>query len=112
MHRYKVRPGYGSKNLLIEFSTSADRNVFRHDIRSVFERAGATPADSELIGMEVFDHFDSPAGSFTLNEDDWGLFWIFAEENQSAISLLDKHLKDDPKFDRESADFSKYNRSF
>ena len=110
MHRYTVRPGYGSEELLIEFGSKASVEDLRNDIFAVLRSFGAD--FSRVMNMVNVDYFEfkSAHGSFVFEEDDWGLLWIFAARNQKVIPLLDAAFKLDRRFTRYEVDFADYKR--
>ena len=84
MHRYTVRPGYGSRELMIEFGSKASVEGLRNDIFAVLGSCGADL--SRVKNMVTVDYFEfkSVHGPFVFEEDEWGLLWIFAPSNQKS----------------------------
>lgn len=107
MHRYKVRPGYGSDKLLIEFNYDPTEKLHA-DLNAVLKGAG-------LIHHSIKDYFmipryKTPTGPFELDHDEWDFIWIHAEENQDAIHYIDQLLQRSGLFQKEEVDFKQYEK--
>jgi hypothetical protein len=107
MHSYRVRPGYGSDKLLIEFGPSFGDAQFFADLKTVFLQQGFRPGKSGHYVVGEFTVFDSPAGPFQL-EDDGGAGFIVADKNQAAIHYLDQIFQSSGLFMKEEVNYSKY----
>ena len=107
MHSYRVRPGYGSDKLLIEFGPSFGDPQFWADLKSVFLRQGFKPGKSGHYVVGVFTILDSPAGLFKLEDDGWAGF-IVADKNQAAVHYLDQVFQSSSLFRKEEVDYSEY----
>ena len=107
MHSYRVRPGYGSEKLLIEFGPSSVDERFVADLKNVLSQQGLRPrgTDHYVIGEAIF--FDSPAGPFELDDDGWAVF-VHADNNPAAIHYLDEIFQRSGLFRKEEVDYSKY----
>ncbi len=108
VHSYTIRACYGSDKLLVEFGSTADNRVLRDDIIAALESSGAKVRKS---GDQIFSRlidFDSPAGGFTLDEDEWGLFWIIADDNQFAIEFAGEAFNASRRFERQDVDFEQF----
>ena len=119
-HRFRVRPKYRSKNLLVEFcddprapdfpdvhtllssSLMAEPRQLTQD-EIAFGRAGA-------ITNNFSWYLSYPGGTFEINRDDmWGLLFILAAEpNRQVISDIEKALLNSGQFIKEEVDFSNY----
>jgi hypothetical protein len=108
MYRYRVRPGYGSKKLLVEFMSDSSDEGFLAALRSVFSANGirATGEEAQLFRFRTI--MDSPAGSFELDHDEWSMVWVHADENQNVIPYLDCILTASGQFQKEEVDFAQY----
>ena len=107
-HTYKVRPGYRSKKLLIEFGPDSSDERFVSDLRSVFAEHNLIPKSKEdLIFMSIAT-FDSPCGPFEVDHDEWSIVFVHAEENQDAIQYVDRILSESGRFQKEEVDYEDY----
>ncbi len=115
MEIFRVRPGYKSKELLIEFcgnhrdksfpnvakilksSLSAKRNRFFKDFQE---------------NIYNFDGYISTweycKGSYLLNNTIWDLFIHVPDNNKNIISDIEKALIDSCQFAKEEVDFNDY----
>jgi hypothetical protein len=109
MHSYKVRPGYGSEKLLIEFGPSSSDERFVADLKNVLSNQGfrSRGADHYVFGEATF--FDSPAGLFELDDDGWTVF-VHADDHQAVIDYLDQILQRSGLFTKEAVDSSAYSK--
>lgn len=66
---YRVRPGYGSKKLLIEFLGDTDSDVFKDALENVLKEINAKTNKVEDLWMndEILYHFKSDYGRFELS---------------------------------------------
>lgn len=108
MHSYKVRPGYGSDKLLIEFSSDSSDNKFVADLRTVLRGAGLVSHSKEDHIFNFIAHFESPVGPFDIDNDEWGYVWIYADANQDAIHFMDHLLQRSGLFKKEEVDYKEY----
>lgn len=108
MHSYKVRPGYGSGKLLIEFHSDSSEEKLVADLNAVLKAAG-------LIYHSIKDYFlirrfKTPTGPFEVDYDEWGFVWVFADENQDAIHFIDQLLQKSGLFQKEDVDYKQYEK--
>jgi len=106
--RYRVRPGYGSPDLLIEFLADADDRVFLDELFAVLAAGGARHRGHEDLVLLAIVHLRAPFGRFTLEVDDWNSLWIHAEADQAAIAAIDGLLQASPAFEKQDVDFAEY----
>ena len=123
LHRYKLRPGYGSNELLLEFESQIDDRLFVEELFRVLTSGGFTVTRLNAIGIFVecaavdFAEdkqycvwFSSPYGTFTVSVDEWG--GIFGHglktSDQSALRHADKLLKQSGLFERIEVDSFDY----
>lgn len=77
MHSYKVRPGYGSKKLLIEFIADSSEKKLVADLNTVLKSAGLI--NHSIKYYFIAPHYKTPTGPFELRYDEWGFVWIHAD---------------------------------
>lgn len=107
MDKFTVRPGYGSQNLLIEFVTSKSAEDFRADFLKILNHLKYTPTGiKDVIFYELIE-FKSTFGKFYFELDEWGFFWISAENNQ-VIENLAEQLETLPELERYEVNWDKY----
>lgn len=110
LYKYRLRPGYGSDKLLLEFflndtDTEFDKILFitLKDINLKVDTV-----EDLLMNDEVLMHVSSDKGAFTISKDIWGFAFIMAENNQPCIDLLDGILSKSELFQKEEVDFENY----
>jgi len=105
---YRVRPGYGSKRLLIEFSDSPDNKDFSEALKNLFKACEIETVKKEKSFDDVLYSLASNYGFFEMSVDSWGGVFIHADDNQVVIGYLDKQLTGSGVFKKEVVDFSQY----
>lgn len=111
MYRYRVRPGYGSSKLLVEFMTDASDEAFVGALRAIFMANGIKTRGTEEHVFLAAATMDSPAGVFEVDHDEWSMVSVHAEENQEAIHFVDRILAASGQFQKEEVDFGEYTRA-
>jgi len=110
MYKYIVRPGYGSKKMLISFSPDKADEIFFGCLLRALKAININPVEIVDLWMndEIIWNMKSDAGDFEISKDIWDLVFIMAEENQSIIKIIDKLLGEDTSFIKEEVDFNNY----
>jgi hypothetical protein len=114
--RFRVRPGYHSENLLIEFCADNRAGDFpdvaellRHSLRS--QRKKHPDLDEANIAM-ILDRFITfwsyPGGTYEIDDDIWALFIRAEENNRQVIADIERALLDSGRFVKEDVDFADY----
>ncbi|NHF60876.1 hypothetical protein FK220_016095 [Flavobacteriaceae bacterium TP-CH-4] len=109
-YRYKLRPGYGSEKLLLEFDAVETPEYFLLELVNMlslcgFEQMGTIDLwmnDEILIGMR------STNGTITLSLNIWGMIFIVGNHNQQDILRIDELLALSQAFEKQEVDFSAY----
>lgn len=100
MFEYKIRHAFKTNNLLIEFTGDTSDSSFLKELKSFFEKIGATRTDKK----ESFDDFlykmVGDFGEFEVFSDSWGNVSISSEQNQFVIQFLDQKLSENQNFVR------------
>ena len=110
MFKYRVRPGYGCKKLLVEFMPDSSNESFLAALRSVFAANSIKRKSKEDLVFLFRTVMESPAGFFVLDHDEWGMVWIHAEANQPVIPYLDRILAASGQFQKEEVEYAQYER--
>lgn len=108
MYLYRVRPGYGSDKLLVEFMNDSTEEAFVADLFAILSANGIRAIQENDL---IFVHqsvMESPAGLFEIDHDEWCMIWLHADDNQDAIHFIDRILTASGKFQKEPVDFAKY----
>ena len=110
MYNYRIRPGYGSTNLLIEFVKGVEKETFLTDLKEALSQVKLNFEEVEDLWMnnEVLFHVNSSEGKFLLSKDIWEYAFIMADESQECIKRIDQILSKNEYFIREEVDFSEY----
>ena len=110
MYRFKVRPGYGSNDLLIEFDLISEHEEFLTVLVETLRGIDASPREQIDLWMndEVLLEFDSNLGRFVLSSDIWGMVFLMDGENPSTIESIGSLLADSDRFEAEAVDPQDY----
>lgn len=116
-YNFRVRPGYGSNELLIEFMGD-HRSRFYPDIIKLLEKKyNASHKTKKNINGYInyilaSDHFiwemKCDKGEFTVDDQWCGLFIHAEGKNQPIIKDIENILLENKHFEKEEVDFSKY----
>lgn len=109
-YKYKLRPGYKSKALLIEFFSGVEKDVFEMDINLALSEIEPEMIKAEDLWMndEVLYFYNSKIGTYTLSKDNWNNAFITSEENQNGIIAIEQLLMKSQKFEKIEVDFDEY----
>jgi hypothetical protein len=109
-YKYKLRPAYKSKELLIEFFSGVENDAFELDINLALSEIEPEMIKAEDLWMndEVLNVYNSKIGSYTLSKDNWNNAFIISEENQNGIIAIEQLLMKNPKFEKIEVDFDEY----
>ena len=109
-YKYRLRPGYGSDKLLLEFLLASTDTEFDKDLFSALKDMNPKVDTVEDIWMndEVLLHVSSDKGTFTLSKDIWDFAFIMAENNQHCIKFIDEILTKSNLFEKEEVNFEDY----
>jgi hypothetical protein len=107
---YRLRPGYGSDKLLLEFLLTNTDTEFNKDLLTTLKVLNPTVDKVEDLWMndEVLWQVSSDKGAFTLSKDIWDFAFIMADNNQHCINLIDEILCKSSLFEKEEVDFENY----
>lgn len=107
---YRLRPGYGSDKLLLEFLLDSTDTAFIQDLLTTLKAMHPVVNSVKDLWMndEVLWSVSSSQGAFLLSKDSWGFAFITAEENQSCLQLIDELLNNSSLFEKEEVDFKKH----
>jgi hypothetical protein len=110
MYRYRLRPAYGSKELLIELLPETADQAFFGELLVVLKQVNANVTDVLDLWMndEVLLSFESDLGPFLVSKDIWDFVFIMAPENQPAILKIEQALRANAQFQSEVVDFNQY----
>lgn len=110
LYKYKLRPAYKSKELLIEIFSGVENDAFEMDVNLALTDIEPELIEEEDLWMndEVLYVYNSKIGTYTLSKDIWNNAFIISEENQNGIIVIEKLLMKNPKFEKIEADFDKY----
>lgn len=110
MNNYRLRPAYGNKELLIEFTSVPDKKDFISNLALAL-----VPIQVVIIGFEnlwmndeTLIKANSNFGSFEISFDTWGLVFILAKDSEDLILRIDSLLADHSEFKKETVNFKGY----
>jgi hypothetical protein len=111
-YRYRLRPGYKSKKLLIKIWVEGDIEIFKTHLWDALSEIEPVFLETQDLWMndEKFYKLDSKVGKFEMSYyyciDDIN-FW--GEDNQEGILKIESILAKSPHFWREEVDYNDYN---
>lgn len=109
-YTYRYRPGYGSKNLLLEFVGGIERESFVADLLETLSEIKPVIDSIEDLWMndEILFHITSQVGEFLLSIDIWELAFILGDSNQKGIKQIETILSKSNLFTKEKVNFDDY----
>lgn len=107
---YRVRPGYGSKNLLIEFTKDSESKEFCSALKGILSKINAKCKQTDDLWMndEMTYHIKSDIGRFQISSDSWGCLFIFPFCKEKVIASLDVLLSESDLFLKEEVDYKEF----
>ncbi len=111
IYSYRLRPGYQSKALLLEFRIQDNEYA---DLKYQLNRILIHISPKLIKETDVWHQdqrwflYDSTIGEYEISVDSWGFVFILSEENQSAILSIETLLKNDANFQKEEVNFQNY----
>jgi hypothetical protein len=110
MYKYKLRPGYQSKLLLVEFFLKTVDDEFLDTFYQTLESIHPEQLKVSDLWMndEVIIEFDSDYGRFDLTIDNWDEVFILAQNNQAVIEKIDELLSSHNSFIPLEVDLNEY----
>ena len=111
-YSYKLRPGYESSELLLEFNCGKSADDLQNDLFTILKNANYQLTGSGDLWMndEVLFFFNSKKGTVILSRDIWDFFFIMGEKNQTDILKIDHVLSENELFLKQEVDFSEYQK--
>ncbi|KAA5549053.1 hypothetical protein [Adhaeribacter rhizoryzae] len=109
MYNYRIRLGYGSGKLLIEFVKGVEKENFLTDLKEALSPINLEFEEILELWMnnEVLFHVNSSEGKFLLSKDIWDFAFILADDNQECVKRIDQILSKSKFFIKEEVDLSK-----
>ncbi|TSJ46375.1 hypothetical protein [Fluviicola chungangensis] len=110
-YSYKLRPGYGSDELLIELDGKDQPDELQTDLILILEQNGFKLTELKDIWQndEWSFIFRSQQGVVLLSRDTvWDFFFLMGENNQADILKLDEILSKNPLFEKLNVNNSDY----
>lgn len=107
---YKLRPGYGSKDLLLDFNAKQSADQLQAELISILENNGFKFESAEDLWMndELLFNFSSQNGAIVLSRDIWDFIFVHGDKNQADIFKIDALLSANSLFEKLPVDFSEY----
>jgi hypothetical protein len=104
------RPGYGSKNYLIEILSSESESVILTDLLSAIKELNPKLNDIQDLWMndEILIHIECDRGQFIFSHDIWGLTFLTADEDQALVNHISNILSQHPKYSKLEVNDSDY----
>ena len=110
MYKYKLRPVYGGKKLLIDFFYGAESNLFISDLLKTIETLHPVIIKNDDLyrNDEVLINIKSKIGEFSVLKDSWGFAFIMADDNQECLLEINSILEKATNFEKDEVDFEDY----
>ena len=91
-YSYKLRPGYGSKELLLDIDCKGFPDALQNDLLKIIEDANFTVIGVRdlWVNDQLLFECKSKNGTITITRDIWDLFFVTGNDNQRDIMRLDK----------------------
>jgi len=99
-YTYKFRPGYGTKNYLIELENGPS-DEFKDDLLDAISEI-KPKLDKTLplwVNDEIVWKYQSLVGEFEISRDVWDLIFVMNFEDDSSIQTIHEILKKNNKFE-------------
>jgi hypothetical protein len=112
---YKCRPGYGSKELLIEIDGAKDEFFLQDFLNIIGEiHPKGFPGLDEMHTMLSLGFVDwegeTDFGKISFHQDVYGSAFVHGEGNEKVIAMIDEILKANSRFSRIEVNFDDYKR--
>lgn len=110
LYKYKLRPAYKSKELLIEIFSGVENEDFVNDFKQTLIEIEPELIKKEDVWVndEILYHFNSNIGKYTMCSSNWDIVFINAEDNQNGIIAIEQLLLKNPKFEKIEVNFDEY----
>lgn len=109
-YSYYLRPGYGTKALLIEFNKGSGSDTLVRDLLNALAPINATISETLDLWMndEMVYSLKTDVGKLELSHGAYDFVFIMAWTNQKGILRVNELLEAHPDFTRDPVDFRKY----
>ena len=112
---YRFRPGYRSKEYLIEIVNAEqhDRtvlNIFLDAIKEIFPKTSNANLELMLRADEFEMEFSTSVGNYLFYQDFWGFIFINPLDKNADIVKIEQLLQKDIRFVKEDVDIEKYRK--
>lgn len=110
MFTFAVRPGYKTKDLLIEFRKGTGDDEMISALKQVLAKADVEVIDKTDLWQndEMIYKMQSKYGEFELSSSNYGCIFITAQTNQAVIKSLAKLFSESGTFQEELVDPGQY----
>jgi len=114
--RFRTRPGYQSRDLLVELMADHRAPGFPDVPAMLRDELGAFraphPGGLDNPHLNLIDRqitfWTYPGGSYEIDDDNWGLFILAPENNVSVIADIERVLLETGLFEKQSVDFEQF----
>lgn len=106
-YTYKLRPGYGSSELLLEFVIIPEPVNFLKVLLNILTAKNFLLTGKTDVWMndEIWIHLESGTGKITVTKDIYDFIFILGKDNQDDILRIDTILLESGLFKKEEADY-------
>jgi len=110
MYKYKLRPGYKSSDLLIEFCIKSANDEFIESLYKAISGINVKQLGTTDLWMndEVLIELESDFGHFEISIDIWDGVFVMSPNNQAVVLKIDEILSKHNKFTKLTVDFDEY----
>jgi len=104
MYKFKVRPGYQSSELLIDFNSDETDDLFFCILYESLKLINVSKIDLTRLWVddEVIFHCDSDLGKFEIIRDEYGSVFIIAPNNKRVIKRIGELLDENYSFSKQN----------
>jgi hypothetical protein len=108
-YKYHYRPGYGRKELLLEFYQGVEKDFYTHLFEAIAEIEPKVDSIKDLwMNDEVLLNVNSNVGDFILSKDIWDFAFIMSETNQKCLEKINELLLKSSLFEKVEVNFDAY----
>jgi len=110
MNKFKLRPAYGSNELLIEFTSGPENGYFITQLEKALSPINViiTSSVDLWINDDMIFEVNSDLGDFKIIIDNWYLGFIISKKNPEVIKKIDSLLNENVDFKKEIINFKDY----
>ena len=110
MFTFAIRPGYKTKELLIEFRLGSGDDEMIVALKEALAKVNAELVEKLDLWQndEIIYRMKSDCGEFDISSNNYGSIFVLAPHNQAAITTIGLALASSPSFEEVVVDHAQY----